>query len=467
MSAELIVERTPIDGLLVLELPVNGDSRGWFKENWQREKMVARGLPDFAPVQQNMSFNESPGVTRGVHAEPWDKLVSIGVGRVFGAWVDLRPGSGFGTVFTTELTPGRAVFVPRGVGNAFQTLDAGTLYSYLVNDHWSAAAKSEYTFVNLADPALGIDWPIDLERAILSDADREHPFLGDVVPMLGGRTLVIGSDGQLGLELRKTMDPQTTRFLTRAHVDLTRPASIEALDLQGVTAVINAAAFTQVDAAETPEGRALAWAANASAVGHLAVRCAAAGVTLVHVSSDYVFDGSSAQPYTEGDALSPLGVYGQSKAAGDLAAACAKKHYVVRTSWVVGDGKNFLSTMASLADRGIKPTVVDDQRGRLSSTRLIAEGIQHLLASEAPYGIYNVTGGGEPKTWAEIAAVVYAQRGRPGSDVIPVSTQMYAEGRTMAPRPKNSVLNLDKIYSTGFHIPDHLEIISEVLANIN
>ena len=84
--------------------------------------MVDLGLPDFAPVQNNMSFNNRVGATRGIHAEPWDKLVSLATGRIFGAWVDLRSGDGFGRCFTTEMGPETAVFVPRGVGNAFQTL---------------------------------------------------------------------------------------------------------------------------------------------------------------------------------------------------------------------------------------------------------------------------------------------------------------------------------------------------------
>ena len=97
--AGLKVLSTPIEGLLVVELEVHGDNRGWFKENWQRAKMVELGVPDFGPVQNNMSFNHTAGATRGIHAEPWDKFVSVARGRIFGAWVDLRSGPGFGTTF--------------------------------------------------------------------------------------------------------------------------------------------------------------------------------------------------------------------------------------------------------------------------------------------------------------------------------------------------------------------------------
>ena len=100
------ITTTPIPGFLRIDLTVHGDNRGWFKENWQREKMVALGLPDFGPVQNNISFNDEVGVTRGIHAEPWDKFVSVATGRVFGAWVDLREGPSFGTVYTTIIDPG-------------------------------------------------------------------------------------------------------------------------------------------------------------------------------------------------------------------------------------------------------------------------------------------------------------------------------------------------------------------------
>ncbi len=149
----LRLSETTIPGLVVWELPVHGDNRGWFKENWQREKMTAAGLPDFGPVQNNVSFNDAVGTTRGIHAEPWDKWVSVATGRIFGAWVDLREGPTFGAVFTTEIDPSRAIFVPRGVGNAYQTLEPDTAYTYLVNDHWSPHA--EYTFLNLADETAG------------------------------------------------------------------------------------------------------------------------------------------------------------------------------------------------------------------------------------------------------------------------------------------------------------------------
>lgn len=178
---ELTVEEASIPGFYVVKLPVHGDNRGWFKENYQKAKMEALGLPPFEVVQNNFSFNVEKGVTRGLHAEPWDKFISVANGRVFGAWVDLRAGDSFGKTLTLEINPGVAVYVPRGVANGYQTLDENITYTYLVNAHWSPEAK--YTFVNAFDPALGIEWPIPQAQAITSEKDDNHPLLKDVTPM--------------------------------------------------------------------------------------------------------------------------------------------------------------------------------------------------------------------------------------------------------------------------------------------
>ncbi len=197
---ELSVEQTPIPGLLVVRLPLHEDSRGWFKENWQRAKMTALGLPDFGPVQHSVAYNARRGVTRGVHTEPWDKFISVAHGRIFGAWVDMREGESFGEVFTIEADPSVAVFVPRGVGNSYQVLEDGTTYSYLVNDHWRPGLA--YPALNLADPTVAIPWPIPLAEAEISDKDLATPMLADVVPMAPRKTLIVGCKGQLGTALQ-------------------------------------------------------------------------------------------------------------------------------------------------------------------------------------------------------------------------------------------------------------------------
>jgi dTDP-4-dehydrorhamnose 3,5-epimerase/reductase len=462
--AELAISQTSIPGLLLISLDVRADNRGWFKENWQREKMMELGLPDFAPVQNNISFNNRVGAIRGIHAEPWDKLVSLASGRIFGAWVDLRTGDGFGRCFTVEMGPETAVFVPRGVGNAYQTLTEQTAYCYLVNDHWKPAARESYIFVNLADETLAINWPIPLEQAELSDADKAHPRLADVTPVEPKKILIIGARGQLGRALSKVVPAAVS--MTRDTLDLARPESIKSFDFTPYRVVINAAGYTKVDAAETEEGRREAWAVNVSGVGALVEAARKHRLTLVHISSDYVFDGTEPL-HTENEPFSPLGVYGQTKAAGDALVQTLPAHYVLRTSWVIGGGHNFVRTMALLADRGSSPDVVDDQFGRLTFTSELSRAIIHLLQVEAPYGTYNVSNNGEPMTWAGIARAVFAARGRDTASVRTVTTAEYAAGKALAPRPRHSMLSLDKIISSGFRPADAMSQLHEYLSTLN
>jgi dTDP-4-dehydrorhamnose 3,5-epimerase len=446
---------TPIPGLVVFDLPVHGDNRGWFKENWQREKMLPLGLPDFGPVQNNISFNDQAGTTRGIHAEPWDKWVSVATGRVFGAWVDLRQGPTFGTVYTTELDPSKAIFVPRGVGNSYQTLEPDTAYTYLVNDHWSPDGGG-YSFLNLADETVNIPWPIPLDQVEISAKDHAHPRLAELTPVPPRKTLILGANGQLGKALHAELgDHPHLEYTTRTDLDITDPHLHTARRWRDYDTIINATAYTAVDTAETPHGRRDAWAVNATGVAALARIATAHGITLVHVSTDYVFDGTKHGAYTEQDRVSPLGVYGQTKAAGDAIVSTVPRHYVVRTSWVVGDGRNFVTTMASLAERGINPTVVDDQTGRLTFTSELARGIRHLLTTHAPYGIYNLTGGGPATTWADIARSVFELTGHDPARITGVTTAEYfaAASGPIAPRPQNSLLALEKIETTGF-IPE-------------
>jgi dTDP-4-dehydrorhamnose reductase/dTDP-4-dehydrorhamnose 3,5-epimerase len=467
------LETTPIPGLVVVRLDRRDDDRGFFKENWQREKMLAIGLPDFGPVQNNVSFNADRGVTRGIHTEPWDKFVSLATGRIFGAWVDMREGESFGATFTLEMDTSVAVFVPRGVGNSYQTLEDATSYTYLVNEHWRPGIA--YPALALDDPSAAIAWPIPLAEAIISEKDQNNPALDPATAIAPKKTLVVGALGQLGRALHGAY-PGADR------VDLFEGEGVTALDLTDAEAVaawpwheyavvLNAAAYTAVDAAETTEGRIAAWGANAIGPATLARLAREHHFTLVHVSSEYVFDGTAPLDpgHTEDEPLSPLGVYAQSKAAGDIAVGLAPRHYLLRTSWVIGDGKNFVRTMQSLADKGVSPSVVEDQVGRLTFTDELVRAIRHLLDSQAPYGTYNLSNGGPAMSWREIAQAVFERSGRSADDVSGTTTAAYAEGvlaqgNPFAPRPLNSAMSLEKIRSTGFEPEDAMVALDRYLA---
>ncbi|EON22738.1 dTDP-4-keto-L-rhamnose reductase and [Nocardioides sp. CF8] len=464
------LETTPIPGLVVVRLDRRDDSRGFFKENWQREKMLAIGLPDFGPVQNNVSFNSDRGVTRGIHTEPWDKFVSLATGRIFGAWVDMREGESFGATFTLEMDTAVAVFVPRGVGNSYQVLEDSTAYTYLVNEHWRPGVA--YPALALDDPTVAIAWPIPLAEAIISDKDQNNPTLDPTTAIAPKKTLIIGALGQLGRALQVDFPGADLVDLVAGDgvtaLDLTDAAAVAAWPWHEYAAVLNAAAYTAVDVAETADGRRTSWAANATAPATLAGLAATHGFTLVHYSSEYVFDGT-AEEHTEDEPVSPLGVYAQSKAAGDIAVGLAPRHYLLRTSWVIGDGKNFVRTMADLAAKGVSPSVVSDQVGRLTFADELSRATKHLISSGAGFGTYNVSNGGAAMSWAEIAREVFTRSGRAAEDVSETTTAEYAagvleKGSPFAPRPLQSAMSLAKIRATGFEPEDALVALDRYLA---
>ncbi len=461
-SKSLESHKTPIEGLYVYDLTVHGDARGWFKENWQKEKMTDQSvaLPDFGPVQNNISFNAEKGVTRGLHAEPWDKYISTGSGSVFGAWCDIREDSPtYGQTFTVKIDPSVAVYVPRGVANGFQALEDGTVYTYLVNDHWSPDAQ--YSNVSIYDDSLNIDWPIPLSEATVSDKDKAHPNLSEATPIKPKKILVTGADGQLGRALRDTY-PEA-EFVNRHELDITSDNLTSSRRWRDYGVIINAAAYTAVDQAETEQGRKDAWSVNAKAVANLAKIATQNNILLVHVSSDYVFDGTQ-ENHTEDEPLSPLGVYGQSKAAGDIAAATTPRHYILRTSWVIGEGENFVRTMMGLAEKNISPTVVADQIGRLTFTSELVRIIDHFLTTGAPYGTYNATNDGPLESWADITRRIFSLAGRDDLTVTDTTTAEYFAGKDgVAPRPLNSGMNLEKLHATGFTSRDWTDDLKECI----
>jgi len=284
--------------------------------------------------------------------------------------------------------------------------------------------------------------------------------------------LVTGATGQLGTDLQAVLAERPGDAVTavgRDRLDLTDEAGVRSVVREWLDesagrrpVLVNAAAYTAVDAAETDE--ATAELVNGAAPGWLAQELAGRG-RLVHVSTDYVFDGTVAE-HPEDERFSPLGVYGQTKAAGDALVATLPSYYLVRTSWVIGAGANFVATMASLADRGITPSVVADQDGRLTFTSEIARAVDHLLAVAAPSGTYNLSGAGEVTSWADIARMVFNERGRPGSDVTSVTAAEYGAGRALAPRPRHSAFTLDKIRATGFEPAPVADLLSTYLRSV-
>jgi dTDP-4-dehydrorhamnose reductase/dTDP-4-dehydrorhamnose 3,5-epimerase len=436
-----------IDGLKIIDLPLHGDNRGWFKENWRRSQFDVILGSEFEPVQQNMSFNGKRGTTRGFHAEPWNKLISVATGSVFAAWVDLRSGPNFGKTWFTTIGPGTSVYVPKGVANAYQTLEPDTTYTYLVDGYWKAS--SIYTMVNVGDLSLGIDWPIPLERAIISDKDLKHPPLENVTPIFTQpRILLLGAGGQIGQSLLE-MFPGCVAY-SRAELDVTHAESLESVPWSEFDVVINASAYTKVDNAEKMPMAATCWEVNVRALERITRYSRQNNLLLIHFSSDYVFDGDSESPYLESDTPHPINRYGLSKLIGDQLVSTLKQHYIIRTSWVIGSGKNFVKTIARCAAANRNIQVVSDQLGRLTFVDDIAKGVAHLLEWKPPAGIYNLTGSGPAQSWCDYAKEIYSLSGANPDLIEPVSSDTYAERKELASRPRFGVLDIGKFNAIGF-----------------
>jgi dTDP-4-dehydrorhamnose reductase len=262
---------------------------------------------------------------------------------------------------------------------------------------------------------------------------------------------ITGANGQLGTALRAQYPG--AKFADIDELDITKKDSILNYDWSGIEYILNAAAFTNVDGAETPEGRIAAWKVNAEAVSYLSEVARLHDITLVHISTDYVFDGTK-DSHSEDEDFSPLSVYGASKAAGDIAVSLAPKHYVLRTSWVIGEGKNFVLTMLGLGKKDIAPSVVHDQIGRLTFTKELVKAIDLLIKDNHEYGTYNVSNGGEPASWADITRAIFNIAGFEQQVTDTTTAEYFAGKENIAPRPLKSTLDLSKIQKLGFTLTD-------------
>jgi dTDP-4-dehydrorhamnose reductase len=270
---------------------------------------------------------------------------------------------------------------------------------------------------------------------------------------------ITGANGQLGTALRAKYPGAKSADINE--MDITQKDNVLNYNWSGIKYLLNAAAYTNVDGAETEEGRIAAWKVNAVAVSYLSQAAREHGLTLVHISTDYVFDGTK-ELHTEDEDFSPLSVYGASKAAGDIVLAQATKHYILRTSWVIGEGKNFVRSILGLGQKGVEPGVVADQFGRPTFTAELVRAIDHLLKNNVEFGTYNISNGGEVASWADLARAVYEDAGF-NLKVSDTTAAEYFAGKLAANRPVHSALDLSKIEATGFKPTDWRDDLKEYI----
>jgi dTDP-4-dehydrorhamnose reductase len=259
------------------------------------------------------------------------------------------------------------------------------------------------------------------------------------------RYLVTGAGGMLGQDLLAALDGRAVTAAKRSDLDITDVEAVTAL-VDGHAVVFNAAAWTDVDGAETMYDAAVA--VNGTGVSVLASACRSAGARLVHVSTDYVFSGSGTSPYPEDAPTAPLNAYGRSKLVGEQAvlAVLPSSGYVVRTAWLYGaQGRNFVKTMLRLAATRDFVDVVDDQLGQPTWSHDLAARLVALADSDAPAGVYHGTASGQT-TWHGLAQAVFALSGLDPARVRRTGSATYP---TTAARPAYSVLGHDRWAAAG------------------
>lgn len=290
------------------------------------------------------------------------------------------------------------------------------------------------------------------------------------------RIAVTGRTGQVVQSLLERAEKTDVDIVTlgRPEVDLARPVGMAAaLAAMRPQAVVSAAAYTAVDLAETEHN--MAHAINAAGAGAVAGAAADLGIPILHLSTDYVFDGRLDRPYRENDPASPIGVYGQSKLDGERAVAAAgPNHAILRTAWVYSPfGKNFARTMLTLAGTREEVSVVADQRGTPTSALDIADGIiavlRNLIANpSAPElrGIFHMTAGGDT-TWAGFAETIFATSAAAGGPVARVAAIPTSAYPTPARRPANSRLDSTKLADIhGVRFPHWRQSVPECIQRL-
>ncbi|MBQ0918453.1 dTDP-4-dehydrorhamnose reductase [Hydrogenophaga aromaticivorans] len=291
--------------------------------------------------------------------------------------------------------------------------------------------------------------------------------------------LLTGKNGQVGFELQRSLAPLGNVIaIDSGDCDLADAKSLRAL-IQRVQPqlIVNPAAYTAVDRAEADAAQAMA--VNAIAPGVMGEEASRLGATVIHFSTDYVFDGRKSTPYVESDATEPLSAYGRSKLEGESALARATpRHLILRTSWVVGaHGNNFAKTMLRLGAEREQLSVVNDQHGAPTSAALVADVTAHLVrqlqatdAATFPYGLYHMTASGETN-WCDYARFVIGYALRSGramrltpNEVLPISSAQYP---TAAQRPQNSRLDTSLFRSTfGLQLPPWQQGLGHILQQI-
>ena len=279
------------------------------------------------------------------------------------------------------------------------------------------------------------------------------------------KILITGANGLLGHELSSLLKDHTLILLSHSQLDISDSESVnKQIDSSSPDIIINSAAYTQVDACETNYD--LAFQSNAIGPKNLAIKCKQLGIPLIHISTDYVFEGNEKKnsPLVEDDKLGPKTVYGKTKLEGEkMVQENCQKYFILRTAWLYGEGKNFVKTMLSLSKKNKELKVVNDQIGSPTYAKDLAKAIKEIIEKKSDkYGIYHVTNKGEV-SWYEFAKKIFEIK----NIEIKVNPCTSEEFPRPAPRPHYSVLSNQKWIDAGFTpMRDYEEALNEYLNSL-
>ncbi|MGY6528290.1 MAG: dTDP-4-dehydrorhamnose reductase [Cyanobacterium sp.] len=441
------INKTAIDGVLILEPRLFSDNRGWFMETYVDKRLRDEGL-NIRFVQDNHSLSLQKGTLRGLHfqVEPkaQTKLVRCTRGSILDVAVDLRKGSPtFKKWVSVELSAEnkKQLLIPKGFAHGFLTLTDDTEVQYKVDEYYDPKCDRTLKF---NDPDLAINWGI--EKPTISEKDLIAPSLKHSDVNFQISILITGKDGQLGYDVIKELSQTGAKIIatTKEDLDITNSAQTRQFILDtNPDIIIHCAAYTAVDQAE--DEKDTCYSVNVQGTKNITQVAQEINAKLVYISTDYVFDGSGNNPHSITDSINPLNYYGQTKAQGEeIVRNLIKQHFVIRTSWVYGiNGNNFVKTMIRLAKSKNIIQVVDDQIGAPTYTKDLARFISDLIKTDN-YGTHHGVNEGYC-SWYKFALEIFTQLST-DIEIIPISSHDYI---TKAQRPMNSRLCTANIENIG------------------
>jgi dTDP-4-dehydrorhamnose reductase/dTDP-4-dehydrorhamnose 3,5-epimerase len=443
----MVVIKTEFKDLYIIKPNIYNDDRGHFLETFNEDEFKDKTGLEIKFVQDNESESKL-GVLRGLHYQEGisaqSKLVRAVEGLVLDVVVDMRPDSDmFGKTFRIVLSSEdkTQLFIPKGFAHGFISLSKKSTFAYKCDNYYSAEFG---VTLDAFDPSLNIDWVLPKDEILRSEKDAKDYLSWDEA--IKKKVLVIGI-GQLG---KCIMDEgfdneMNITYLTSEMLDITNEKHIcEYFKKYHYDYVVNGAAYTNVDKAEVDNE--INTDVNAWGPFYLATACKKYNMTFIHISSDYVFDGTQKVPYTEKDKLNPLNNYGKAKAKAEFAIeGMLDKYYILRTSWLFSEhGNNFVKTILKLGYEHDKIEVVGNQVGKPTYAGDLALFILVGLIMNDPkaYGLYHFAGEDEV-SWYEFANIII-ERTRMMTDV--VRNDNY--GTVLAERPRYSVLDTKHLEDT-------------------